>query len=680
LGIPAPTSLSPDAATNRNDAPPAPTVDDFTRRDPQTSSFRDFDPARMAEDYARTWGQRAINSSAEAWLSHLTNNARARMNFSVDRKGRVSGEADVLLPLIDTPRALFFTQLGVRSMAVSGGESDGRDRWIGNFGLGHRFFPNANEDGSGNLMLGGNLFVDHDFTRGHNRGGVGVELRYSWLRFSTNVYLPLSDWKGSHDFDHRLIEERPAKGRDARVEASLPFYRPVTLTGGYTQWDGDHVGVFGHQHLEKDPKVWDVGVKYAPFSLFSAYVTQRRTEGGHRDTEAGVSFTYHFDQPWHRQIKRTPVNEPDTVEAYRYEFPDRENHIVLAYRAKQGAYRIEYLGRSGDGLHQFRLRNGFGEIVPRQAVSITVRGPTPVDAWLLGKLLTLSTRTDDNGLFGVRLESDAPDPTTVTVRAGGTEEDFDLRNPFVAPTTFLTLTPVPGPAFITGNGGQFWSTASITATATVNGSTVTINNGEVTWTVEDSSITAAWWGNRSPGAMNGLAWGQSAISLDGTQAERTDMSDDGGTAPDGDTAYLTDIVGSRTVTVKASMVIDGETRSETATVSFGAGPLSVFGAAPTESDKMNWADAGSKCGVSGNLGTIGYQPSTKLPRQEQLQNVAGPWDSGQQGAAHAAGWPDTYYWTGAFSGSGAWYVELYDGFCDWEYVDNDSFVAVCLRP
>jgi hypothetical protein len=95
---------------------------------------------------------------------------------------------------------------------------------------------------------------------------------------------------------------------------------------------------------------------------------------------------------------------------------------------------------------------------------------------------------------------------------------------------------------------------------------------------------------------------------------------------------------------------------------------------------MNWADADSKCGTPGDLGTIGYQPSTKLPRQEQLQNVVGPdWD-GQQGAAHAAGWPNANYWTGAFSGHGAWFVDLYDGFYDWEYVSNDTLVAVCLRP
>jgi hypothetical protein len=86
-------------------------------------------------------------------------------------------------------------------MAVSGGMADGQDRWIGNFGLGQRWFPDATEEDSGNWMIGYNVFFDNDFTRSHQRGGVGVEVQFDWLRLASNFYYPLSDWKGSYDFD-----------------------------------------------------------------------------------------------------------------------------------------------------------------------------------------------------------------------------------------------------------------------------------------------------------------------------------------------------------------------------------------------------------------------------------------------------------------------------------------------
>jgi hypothetical protein len=347
LGVPAPPS--PDAATGRNDAPPIPTVADFTRRDPQTASLHnlgDFDPARRVEDYALSWGQNQLNSSAEALVSRLTDNARARVNFRFDRHGRIEGEADVLLPLVDTPRALFFTQLGVRNMTVNvpQGEANDKDRWIGNFGLGQRFFPNATQEDSGNWMFGFNFFFDHDFTRAHNRGGVGVELQYEGVRVSSNLYVPLSDWKNSHDYGPRFrkenpgkfMEERPAKGWDVHVEAPLPFYPSLAFTGGLTRWYGDKVDTLGHGALKKDPKTWEFGVKYTPFPPLSLSVTQRNTEGGRQDTVVGLSFTLHLGMSWRQQTNPAKVRKSTTVSGVRYDPVERENRMPLARQERQG--------------------------------------------------------------------------------------------------------------------------------------------------------------------------------------------------------------------------------------------------------------------------------------------------------------------------------------------------------
>lgn len=289
-------------------------------------------------------------------------------------------------------------------------------------------------------------------------------------------------------------------------------------------------------------------------------------------------------------------------------------------------------------------------------------------------------QTDASGNATATLTANATGSGAITVTAtvNGTPYTCTVT---IGVSYALTLTPTNGPAFVSGASSE----ANIAAALTKNGVAEALP-GNLTWTVESSSISAAWWGNRLSGATNGLSWGQSAISLNGTDTQRTDMSGNGGTAPTGATAYLTDIVGSRTVTVKASIVIDGTTVSQTAPVSFGAGPLSVFGTAPTASDRMNWADAGDHCGSAGNLNSAGYQASTKLPTQTQLQNVAGSGSGGKQGAAHAAGWPDDgygfgwfNYWTGeADGGGGARVVLLYDGGFGWAGATGDNPVAVCL--
>jgi hypothetical protein len=217
---------------------------------------------------------------------------------------------------------------------------------------------------------------------------------------------------------------------------------------------------------------------------------------------------------------------------------------------------------------------------------------------------------------------------------------------------------------------DFYATASITATARAKGKPVTISPGDVTWLVESSSITAPWWGNRSPEARNGLSWGSTPILLTGRDFERLHMTGNAGKAPTGATAELTDIVGSRTVTVKAFMDIDGKRQEAAVQVHFGPGPLSVFAGAPKGS--MTWASAARVCGgAPGNVHQRGHQPATKLPTMAQLQNVAGSGlgNNGKQGAAYAAGWPDDLggrgyfcYWTGyAVGGGHARYVFLDDG-------------------
>lgn len=406
----------------------------------------------MALDRGLNYGMGMLNSAGEAALSGLVDNGRARLNFQLDRDGRFSGEGDVLLPFWDAPQHTLFTQIGARSMDVSGGEEDGSQRWIGNFGLGHRWFPFAESmEEAGNLMLGWNVFFDNDFSRSHQRGGAGLEAQYDWFHLAANYYTPLSGWKNSRDFDGDFVEERPARGWDARAKAYLPFYRNVALTGSFSQWYGDNVAMYGSSDdLEKDPRVWSYGVEYTPIPLLSAFARQRSTERGKPDTEFGLQFTWHFDMPWEEQTSHAKVAELRTVSGSRHEFVDRENRIILEYRAKN-AGRIEYLGPvSGQtNAFAFRVTDGLGrawagKTVWVRADNVTLAvAPQPSRSLLalagdvLGGLFgareahaataSHSYVTDSQGCFTVRVTSPLSGPVTLHVRAGENEQSFTVN-------------------------------------------------------------------------------------------------------------------------------------------------------------------------------------------------------------------------------------------------------------
>ena len=186
---------------------------------------------------------------------------------------------------------------------------------------------------------------------------------------------------------------------------------------------------------------------------------------------------------------------------------------------------------------------------------------------------------------------------------------------------------------------------------------------------------------RSAGAYNGLTWGTTAQSATPNEGEKTEKPD--GTAPTGAEASLTDIVGERKVTVKASVEYNGQTYEAAETVKFGDGPLSVF---QKPLSNMYWWEAVNECGGYYSPSQTGYQPATNLPRREELQAVSGP-GKGGYGAAFAAKWPNDrnggrwfLYWTGELDGSFlAKFVGLRNGDVGDLLQGSADPVAVCRR-
>jgi hypothetical protein len=176
--------------------------------------------------------------------------------------------------------------------------------------------------------------------------------------------------------------------------------------------------------------------------------------------------------------------------------------------------------------------------------------------------------------------------------------------PFVTPTDAGYLAYVPG----------YQSTATAMVTGYDDGGGVSRplpGGAAVLWSVKSVSNPSAVWWLRGATAKNGLTWGDKA---DGTSSWAVD--DVLGTASTSGTVKLTDIVGSRSVTLEASVCLGGsggenvETlctanggawyADETA-VSFGAGPLSVFTTNPNNRYLANsWATLNGTSAGTGN--------------------------------------------------------------------------------
>jgi hypothetical protein len=259
------------------------------------------------------------------------------------------------------------------------------------------------------------------------------------------------------------------------------------------------------------------------------------------------------------------------------------------------------------------------------------------------------------------------------------------------------------------NGGNFtsgtlYSTASVTAKV-VGTDGQPVNGATVTWSVEtaqnNSPAMMSGWDNKK----TGLTWGTTPeANLDYTLLPQERIvsasNNTSSTNGSGETIMqLTDIVGERVITVKATVTVGGTTYSVTQDVSFGNGPLSVFRApVGTTSPYLTWDEAYQACNgtayPNGSDHTNGWNSGTyvgggKMPTRAEYQAVS-PYNvpsggtiynpnTAAQGAAVAVGWPYGSYWTGeAYGAVNAFDVHLGVGDAYWLNVSNRIPVA-CRR-
>ncbi|WP_058913631.1 Ig-like domain-containing protein, partial [Entomohabitans teleogrylli] len=280
----------------------------------QTGRFLNDASSDAAAGMARQMATGKASAEIEQWLNRV---GTARVQMQVDKEFSLKGSSvDLLIPWYERPDALIFSQHSLH-------RTD--DRTQGNLGAGYRYY-------APDWMAGVNAFYDYDFSGEHSRMGVGLEYSRDYLKLAANGYFRLSGWKTASDLSD--YEARPANGWDIRSEGYLPVYPQLGGKLVYEQYYGKEVGLFGRDNRQQDPRALTAGLNYTPFPLMKFSADHRLGEGGEHDTRLGVDFTWQFDTPFSKLLDTDAVGQMRTLAGSRYNLVDRNNNIVLEYRAK----------------------------------------------------------------------------------------------------------------------------------------------------------------------------------------------------------------------------------------------------------------------------------------------------------------------------------------------------------
>ncbi|OBU10829.1 Ig-like domain-containing protein [Morganella psychrotolerans] len=275
------------------------------------------DAVNASVGYARSLGENLLNQQVNDWLNQV---GHARIQFGSNK----TGDADLLIPLVDNPNSLLFSQFGIRA---------NDERTTTNLGLGYRQY----EEG---WMWGLNSFYDYDITGSNSRVGVGGELWADYVKFAANGYFRVTDWHQSTLNEMRDYDERPANGFDVRAEGYLPDYPQLGAFAKYEQYFGDGISLAGTTssgELKNNPSVSTVGISYTPFPLIT--FKGETSRGDSNDSKVGMELSYRFGVPLSQQLDTENVDLMRNLAGNRYDFVDRNYNIVMQYR-KQELLRI----------------------------------------------------------------------------------------------------------------------------------------------------------------------------------------------------------------------------------------------------------------------------------------------------------------------------------------------------
>ena len=147
----------------------------------------------------------------------------SEVSLSSGTTNEVTGSILVVKPLsdINDNENILFTQ---GSLFLSD-----NSRETLNLGIGKRRLLNDDT-----LLIGANLFYDHELDYDHQRASVGIEAISSVGSFRLNQYYGLSGWTTGLD----NVQEKALNGQDIEVGAPLPYLPWTNFSYRSFQWDG----------------------------------------------------------------------------------------------------------------------------------------------------------------------------------------------------------------------------------------------------------------------------------------------------------------------------------------------------------------------------------------------------------------------------------------------------------
>jgi len=136
-----------------------------------------------------------------------------------------------------------------------------------NLGIGKRKLVNDDT-----LLLGANLFYDHELDYDHQRASIGIEAISSVGSFRANQYYGLSGWQSGLD----SVKEKALNGNDVEMGAPLPYLPWANFYLRSFNWEG----ASGAADLKGDEMSLE-----AKFSGFNIEVGKRSNDGITEDNE-----------------------------------------------------------------------------------------------------------------------------------------------------------------------------------------------------------------------------------------------------------------------------------------------------------------------------------------------------------------------------------------------------------
>ena len=185
----------------------------------------------------------------------------SEVSLSSGTTNEVTGSILVIKPLsdINDNENILFTQ---GSLFLSD-----NSRETLNLGIGKRRLLNDDT-----LLIGANLFYDHELDYDHQRASVGLEAISSVGSLRLNQYYGLSGWTTGLD----NVKEKALNGQDIEVGAPLPYLPWTNFSYRSFQWDG----ASGAADLKGD----EISLE-AKFSGFNVEVGKRSNDGVTEDNE-----------------------------------------------------------------------------------------------------------------------------------------------------------------------------------------------------------------------------------------------------------------------------------------------------------------------------------------------------------------------------------------------------------